>query len=181
VSCRSIRLTFRDGRKRKLADQRLTLSKPDVVELKGRERHLRRIDFDCRTLARAKAKIAVAVLLDGDQAGAAAPQPANNVVIQNSQANDNAQPTPGAAPVAVQPANNVVIHNSQANQPAQPVPVVVFGTQANTPATSSNCALTAVTPAEAVQPPPQTQGGALTPMLPNLSQLQPAQPAPQCQ
>ena len=123
VSCRSISLTFGDGKKRKLADRRLTAGKPDVVDLKGRERHVRRIDFDCRTPARGKAKISVAALFVGDQAGAAAAPAAapfgNNVIIENSQVNQRSRATPGAvAPVAVQPANNVVIQDAQVNPPS---------------------------------------------------------------
>jgi hypothetical protein len=167
VACRSIRLTFRDGKKRKLADRRLIAGKPDVVDLNGRERDVRRIDFECQTIARAKAKISVAALFVGDQGGTivapAVPPLAKNVVIQDSQVNETVRATAGAAPVAVQPIDNIVIQNSQANDVTRTPPgaapvavqptdnVVIQNSQANdVTRTPPGAAPVAVQPADNV-------------------------------
>lgn len=119
VSCRSIKLEFRSGKKQKAVLLRLKAGAGDVVNVAGAGRILKRVVLDCATGQGAAARIGVAVLFAGDQAGAAAAAPgvvtAPNIVIQNSQANDNK--APGDLKVVTQPSTNVVIQGSQVNQP----------------------------------------------------------------
>jgi hypothetical protein len=132
VSCRSIKLEYRSGKKQKVVQLRLKAGAGDVVDVAGEGRILKRVELDCATGKGAAARVGVAVLFAGDQAGAAAAPgvvAVPNVVIQNSQANDNK--APGGPAVATQPSTNVVIQDSQVNERPPGEPGVVTVPQRN--------------------------------------------------
>lgn len=186
VSCRSIKLEFRSGKKQKVVLPALKAGAGDVVDVAGAGRILKRVELDCVTGKGTAARIGVAVLFAGDQAGAAAAPgvvAAPNVVIQNSQVNDNR--APGGPAVATQPSTNVVIQGSQVNQQPTGEPgvvtlpqrnVVIEGSQVNqqgqgsapgvvmTPPVSVNTPIAPAqssTAAPATCPPAQTAVGAM--------------------
>jgi hypothetical protein len=60
VHCRSVRVTFANGRQRNVFTGRLNDRVPRIVDLPGEQRNVRRIDFRCRSLDRRTAQIQIA-------------------------------------------------------------------------------------------------------------------------
>jgi hypothetical protein len=60
IQCRSVRVTFGNGRTRNVFSGRLNDTRPRIVDLPGEERNIKRIDFRCRALERRTARIQVA-------------------------------------------------------------------------------------------------------------------------
>lgn len=61
ISCRSVRVTFANGRVRNVFSGRLEEGDAETIDLPGYQRNVRRIDFRCRALDRRSARLEVAV------------------------------------------------------------------------------------------------------------------------
>lgn len=59
VYCRSVRVTFTNGRTRNVFSGRLDEDNPRMIDLPGYQRSVRRIDFRCRALERRTAQIQI--------------------------------------------------------------------------------------------------------------------------
>ena len=70
VRCRSVRVTFGNGRTRNVFSGTLRKNHPRVVDLPGDERNIRRVDFRCRALDRRHARIQISTWEDDDRRGA---------------------------------------------------------------------------------------------------------------
>lgn len=60
VFCRSVRVTFANGKTRNVFSGRLDDRRPRAIDLPGDQRNVRRIDLRCRSLARRSAQIVIA-------------------------------------------------------------------------------------------------------------------------
>ena len=64
VQCRSISVTFGNGRTRTVFSGRLQEDRPAIVDLPGEERNIRNITFRCRSLGRMNAVVSIAADID---------------------------------------------------------------------------------------------------------------------